>query len=113
MSHKTSLPTQHKSRLQQRILALNIAAALIVVVAIAAVPTGSRVVVVAPPWSAPERVISIIAEAGGTLVNGGRGQWLAVAEGQSPDFVSRLFSAGALFVFDGKLSAACFGGTST
>lgn len=113
MPDKISPPTDRKARLQRGILAVNIAAAAIVVAAIACVPTGSRVVVVAPPWSSPERVISIIADAGGTLVNGGRGSWLAVAEGSSPDFVNRLFSAGALFILNGRLAAACIKGTAT
>ena len=92
-------------------IALNLAAAFLVVAGIAVVPTGSRVVVVAPPWSDPERVISIIAEAGGTLVDGGRSPWLAVAEGSSPDFANRLFTAGALLILDGRLAAACIKGT--
>jgi hypothetical protein len=107
------MPTiEHKHRAQRRILALNLAAAICVVAGIAIVPTGSRVVVIAPPWSGPERVISIIAHAGGTLVDGGRSPWLAVAEGSSPDFINRLFSAGALLILDGRLAAACIKGTS-
>lgn len=89
------------------IIAFNVVAVLAVFTAIAAVPTGSRVVVVAPPWHPPERVLAIVAEAGGTLVNGGRASWLTVAEGSSPDFVNRLFKAGAMFILDGKLAAAC------
>ena len=112
MAQDTIPQENRQTRLKRRILAANFAAALIVVAAIAVVPTGSRVVVVAPPWSNPGRVISIIADAGGTLVNGGRGHWLAVAEGSSPDFVKRLFAAGAVLILDGKLAAACSGGTS-
>ncbi|MFZ2103093.1 MAG: hypothetical protein WAU86_21265 [Oricola sp.] len=104
--------SDRKSRLQARLLAANLAAAVLVIAAIAGVPTGSRVVVVAPPWSTPDRVVSIIANAGGTLVNGGRSPWLAVAEGSSPDFVKQLFSAGALFILNGRLAAACIEGTS-
>ena len=95
----------------RRVLALNIGAALLVILASAAVPTGSRVVVVAPPWSAPDRIVAIITEAGGTIVNGGRTDWLAVAEMPSSEFVSRLISAGAMLVLDGKLAAACIKGT--
>jgi hypothetical protein len=113
MALDTIPSTNRQSRYQRRILAANLLAALIVVVAIAAVPTGSRVVVVAPPWSKPDRVISIIADAGGTLVNGGRTSWLAVADSPSPDFVNRLFAAGALLILDGRLAAACLGGVST
>lgn len=109
-----TIPTANRQyRSQRRILAANLLAALIVVVAIAAVPTGSRVVVIAPPWSKPDRVISIIADAGGTLVNGGRSPWLAVADGTSPDFVNRLFASGALLILDGRLAAACLRGVST
>lgn len=113
MALETTQKTTRQPRHQRRILAANLIAALIVVVAIAAVPTGSRVVVIAPPWSKPDRVVSIIADAGGTLVNGGRTSWLAVADGTSPDFVNRLFAAGALLILDGRLAAACFGGTTT
>lgn len=96
-----------------RIIAINVGAVALVIMAIAAVPTGTRVVVVAPPWSNPERVISIIAKAGGTIVNGGRGDWLAVADGRSPDFVSRLFASGAVLILDGRLAAACITGDQT
>ncbi|GAB4363919.1 MAG: hypothetical protein Kow0026_28700 [Oricola sp.] len=113
MALDTIPATDHQPRYQRRILAANLAAALMVVVAIAAVPTGSRVVVIAPPWSKPDRVISIIADAGGTLVNGGRVSWLAVADGTSPDFINRLFAAGAMLVLDGRLAAACISGVST
>lgn len=89
---------------------MNLLAAILVIVAIAAVPTGTRVVVVASPWSAPDRVVSIIGEAGGTLVNGGRSHWLAVADGNSPDFTKRLLAAGALLILDGRLAAACMKG---
>lgn len=102
-----------KTRHKRRLLALNFVAALLVILAIAAVPTGSRVVVVAPPWSAPEQIIRIIADAEGTLVNGGRRHWLAVAEGTSPDFTNRLIAAGALLILDGRLAAACMKGQET
>lgn len=102
-----------RSRHYRHVLAANIFAAIIVVVAIAVVPTGSRVVVVAPPWSTPDRVISIISEAGGTIVNGGRSPWLAVADSTSPDFVNRLLAAGALLILDGKVAAGCIKEVST
>ena len=113
MDQDTVLKADRQSRIQRRLIAVNLIAALVVVLAIAAVPTGNRVVVVAPPWSPPERVIAIIANAGGTLVNGGRRPWLAIAEGSSPDFVNRLFAAGALFILNGRLAPACTAGVST
>lgn len=113
MDQDIILKANRQSRNQRRLIVVNLIAALVVVLAIAAVPTGSRVVVVAPPWSPPERVISIIANAGGTLVNGGRSPWLAVAEGSSPDFINRLFAAGALFILNGRLAPACTVGAST
>lgn len=105
--------SDNAQRISRRILTLNFLAALLVILAIAAVPTGTRVVVVAPPWSGPERVVGIIAEAGGTLVNGGRSHWLAVADGTSPNFTNRLIAAGALLVLDGRLGAACMKGQET
>lgn len=113
MDQDIILKANRQSRNQRRLIVVNLIAALVVVLAIAAMPTGSRVVVVAPPWSPPERVISIIANAGGTLVNGGRRPWLAVAEGSSPDFINRLFAAGALFILNGRLAPACTVGAST
>lgn len=113
MEQNAPTMADRQSRIQRRILAANLVAAAVIVAAIAVVPTGSRVVVVAPPWSEPDRVVSIIADAGGTLVNGGRSQWLAVADSTSPEFVNRLFAAGALLILDGRLAAACFGGVST
>lgn len=105
--------TEHRPGLQRQLLTLNFVAAIMVILAIAVVPTGTRVVVVAPPWSGPERVMSIIGEAGGTLVNGGRADWLAVAEGSSPDFAKRLMAAGALAILNGRLAAACTKGQTT
>jgi hypothetical protein len=95
------------SRRHRLVLALNVAAALLVLVAIATVPRGDRVLVLVDPWSEPHRVVSVIRDAGGTLVSSGRLPWLAIADGASPDFVSRLMSAGAVFVLDGGFGAAC------
>ncbi|MCC0027767.1 MAG: hypothetical protein R3D65_17515 [Zhengella sp.] len=91
------------------LVALNVACALGVIAGIAAVPTGSRLVVVGSPFSGPGAIMSIISQAGGRLVNGGAAGWIAVAEGTTADFASRLRASGALLVLDGRLAAACIG----
>lgn len=89
------------------VLVANLAAALLVLVGIAAVPKGDRVLVLVDPRSEPHRVVSVVRDAGGTLVATGRRPWIAIADGASPDFVSRLVSAGAVLVLDGGFGAAC------
>lgn len=86
---------------------LNVIAVAATLIAMAAVPTGSRVVVIAPPWSEPGRVMNIVREAGGSLVNGGAVDWIVVAEGNSHGFARRLIAAGAMVVLDGRLEKAC------
>ncbi len=86
---------------------LNVITVAAVLTAMAVVPTGSRVVVIAPPWSEPDRVMNIVREAGGSLVNGGTVDWIVVAEGNSQGFARRLIATGAILVLDGRLAQAC------
>ncbi|UIJ73122.1 hypothetical protein [Aurantimonas sp. HBX-1] len=95
------------SRHRRLLLIGNIAAALLVLIGIAAVPKGDRVLVLVGPWSDPQHVVAVVRAAGGTLVATGRRPWIAVADGAAPDFVSRLVSAGAVLVLDGGFGAAC------
>lgn len=99
--------------LKRWLVALNAACALGVIVAIAMVPTGTRLVVVGSPFSSPGAMMTVIAQAGGRLVNGGAASWIVVAEGTTADFASRLRASGALLVLDGRLAAACIGITSS
>ncbi|RFC64368.1 hypothetical protein DYI37_08595 [Fulvimarina endophytica] len=86
--------------------ALTIAMSFLVLVAAIAMPTGSRVVVVAGPFG-DRHPVRIVTEAGGRLVAMGRRDFLAVAEGEGDDFTKRLFAAGAWLVLDGRFAEAC------
>lgn len=70
-------------------------------------PKNDRVAVILPPWSDSARIMQVIGDAGGELINGGRRDWIAVATSQSTDFVSKLYKAGAVLVIDGSIAAAC------
>lgn len=86
---------------------VNIAVIASTFAAIAVAPTGDRLVVFVPPWSTPGRIMEIVGDAGGTLVNGGATDWIVVAEGNGHGFAGRLMAAGAMFVLDGRLGGAC------
>lgn len=104
-----SSATSRRSTVRQWLLATNVAAALFVILAIAIVPTGSRLVVVGSPFSPPGALMSVVSQAGGVLVDGGAVDWIVIAEGSSADFAQRLFESGALLVLDGRLASACMG----
>ena len=70
-------------------------------------PTGSRLVVFVAPWSEPGRMMDVITQAGGRLVNGGGADWIVIAEGQASGFAGRLWNSGAILVIDGRLAEAC------
>ncbi|MCB1439305.1 MAG: hypothetical protein KDJ63_05975 [Nitratireductor sp.] len=94
--------------LRRWVLAANLAAALLSVGLIAAVPTGDRVIVFVSPWSAEGTVIETISRANGSVVNGGRTGWIAVATDEKDGFAGRLYNAGAILVLNGELAAGCF-----
>jgi hypothetical protein len=94
--------------LRRWVLAANLAAALLSVGLIAAVPTGDRVIVFVSPWSDAGTVIETISRANGSVVDGGRAGWIAVATDQKDGFAGRLYDAGAILVLNGELAAGCF-----
>jgi len=59
-----------------------------------------QVTVYASPWASPETALMIAARAGGRVVSGTRVRWAVIARSDDPVFVSRLYSAGAMFVAD-------------
>lgn len=103
------LPSIARRRLIASLLALNGLGILGAVAGVAMAPTGTRMVVIASPWSEPGRVMQIVAAAGGALVDGGARDWIVLAEGADRGFAARLFAAGALVVLDGRLGKSCFG----
>lgn len=96
-----------RSRWKSALIALNVVAAAGTLLALAVAPTGTRMVVVAAPWSEPGRMMDIVTQAGGSLVNGGALDWIVVAEGHERGFAARLMAAGAVLVLDGRLAEAC------
>ena len=102
------LPTIGKTRWLAALIALNALAVAGVIAGVAVAPTGTRMVVVAPPWSAPGRIMEIVAAAGGSLVDGGARDWIVLAESGERGFAARLFAAGAMIVLDGRLGQSCF-----
>ncbi|WP_188909013.1 hypothetical protein [Aureimonas endophytica] len=85
---------------------INLAISGAVSLGIAVVPHSLRIAVVVAPWSPPRHVLDVIADAGGKVVRSSQVPWVALSEGMSPGYVQRLFSAGAVLVFDGSLFSA-------
>ena len=96
------------ARWKTALIAVNALAVAGVVAGVAVAPTGTRMVVIAPPWSEPGRIMQIVASAGGSLVDGGARDWIVLAESGERGFAARLFTAGALLVLDGRLGRSCF-----
>jgi hypothetical protein len=96
------------ARWKTALIAVNALAVAGVVAGVAVAPTGTRMVVIAPPWSEPGRIMQIVASAGGSLVDGGARDWIVLAESGERGFAARLFAAGALLVLDGRLGRSCF-----
>jgi hypothetical protein len=90
------------------LIAINALAVTGAVAGVAVAPTGTRMVVIAPPWSEPGRIMQIVAAAGGSLVDGGARDWIVLAESGERGFAARLVAAGALLVLDGRLGKSCF-----
>ncbi len=92
------------------IVALN---ALLVGTAMAAaalVPKSAEVAVLVAPGSAPEEVVSLVARAGGRLIDSGGRDWVAVAAGEDEGFVGRLYAEGAMLVIDPAGLFGCISG---
>lgn len=96
-----------KRRLRRLLVAFNVLAIGLALAAIAVIPTGTRLVVIASPWSEPGHVLDIVMRAGGMIVDTGSADWIIVAEGEGGDFAARLMAAGAMLVLDGRLAKAC------
>lgn len=85
--------------------------ALMLVLAVAARPTSSFVLVVTSPDGDAAVNMSVIAEAGGTFVWSGRYPWMTVAYSEEPGFPARLLKAGAFLVLNHDLVVDCLKGT--
>ncbi|MEW7008406.1 hypothetical protein [Lentilitoribacter sp. EG35] len=99
--------TNNKNRNMRIVIGVNVFICFVVLVIPILMPKSEKVAVILPPWSEPSKIIQVIADAGGALVNGGRLDWIAVTTSESDDFVSKLYQAGAVIVIDGYIAAAC------
>jgi hypothetical protein len=69
---------------------------------------GEPVAVIAMPWS-DVNAATVIATAGGQLIDVAASGVVAIGLGQQTGFAGRLYAAGALLVLDGRAAAFCFG----
>ena len=97
---------------QCRIVGINLAVILFVLSAAAIIPRNGQALVIVSPWSDPERVIDVIARAGGSVMNGTGAPYAAIAHSDQPGFTLRLFKSGAMLVLDGSLAFFCRSTTS-
>ncbi len=92
---------------QYRIVGMNLAVILVVLSAAAIVPRNGQALVIVSPWSDPGRVIEVIADADGSVMNGTGAPYAAIAHSDEPWFAFRLFKSGAMLVLDGSLAFFC------
>ncbi|WP_146177334.1 hypothetical protein [Breoghania corrubedonensis] len=78
------------------------------IVMIGLVPrSGDQVAVMVAPWQSPSAAMEVIAAADGRFVRSGFADWIVVASSPRPDFVNRLYTAGAWIVADPAAAGAC------
>ncbi|MBC7284597.1 hypothetical protein [Hoeflea sp.] len=92
---------------QVRIVSANLAVIVVVLAAAAMTPRDGQALVIVSPWSEPGRIIEVIADAGGSFMNGTGSPYAAIARSDEPGFVFRLFGSGAMLVLDGSLAFFC------
>ena len=92
---------------QCRIVGINLAVIVSVLTAAAVVPRNGQALVIVSPWSEPGRVVNVIADAGGSIMNGTGSPYAAIAHSDEPGFAFRLFRSGAMLVLDGSLAFFC------
>jgi hypothetical protein len=68
----------------------------------------AHVAVMVSPFAPPSRAIEVIAAAGGSAVGQSRLSWIVLAAADRGDFISALYGAGALLVFDPRVAGGCF-----
>lgn len=104
---RQSKPVSGNTFRQFRIVGMNLAVILVVLSAAAIVPRNGQALVIVSPWSDPGRVIEVIADAGGSVMNGTGAPYAAIAHSDEPGFAFRLFKSGAMLVLDGSLAFFC------
>lgn len=96
-----------KSRNVKIAIGVNVLICALVLIIPILMPKDEKVAVILSPWAESSKIMQVIADAGGVLVNGGQRDWIAVASSESENFVSELYKAGAVMVIDGSIAAAC------
>ena len=71
------------------------------------VDPASGVAIIFAPWTSGEQALARSVGAGGRFVRYGGYPFIAVVVPEAPDYASRILSAGALFVVDPRVLAAC------
>ena len=105
-SMQQASPSSTFSR-QCRIIGINLAVIIVVLSAAAIVPRNGQALVMVSPWSEPGHVVNVIANAGGSIINGTGAPYAAIAYSDQPGFAFRLFKSGAMLVLDGSLAFFC------
>lgn len=93
--------------LRRLLVAANLAVIGMVLIAIAAIPTGPFVAVVMPPGTPAAATARVVAMAGGTLVAPSRVDWIVIARSGDRAFSSKLRSAGAWLLLNPKVVSIC------
>lgn len=88
-------------------LALTLALVAVAPLLVLAIPRGETVAVVGAPWMAAEGMMAIVAKADGSAVRAGAHANVLIAHSALPDFVGRLYGAGAWLVMDARLGLGC------
>lgn len=70
-------------------------------------PRGQYVLVVTDPRATADDMIDVVGRAGGSLVEGGRYPWIAIAHSSAEGFASRLMRSGAVMVLNHNLAFGC------
>jgi len=70
----------------------------------------THVAAVFPPWTSGERAVALVAVAGGLVVRRGIIDAIIVVQGDDPNLVDRLYSAGAWAVIDPNAWGGCLAG---
>jgi hypothetical protein len=84
--------------------------ASLLLIGVVARPKAPFVLVVTNPAAEASGNMAVVSEAGGRFVWSGRFPWISVAQSDAPDFVSRLFNAGAILVLNHDLAVGCLEG---
>ena len=90
-----------------RIVQINLAIFLLILVGLRAIPSGNFVLVVTHPSAPPATAMQIISAADGAYVRASRYPWITVAYSEKPEFPARLRAAGASLVINNLLAAGC------